>query len=155
MDEWIHTLKNPISIHLALAALDVWFRAKRDNRSILPPRSVWQVLPPIRGRHHPHTLPADVPPGREITYPEPLRPKLVSYITYDQSVFLQAPQNIVLCCPASLESNSETLRYVSREVGTDNIFRLLRELGAVISLPLFIVNGYSQTIHLLITRSIP
>ena len=35
----------------------------------------------------------------------------MSYIIYDHSDFLQAPQNIVLCCPASLESNSAARRY--------------------------------------------
>ena len=77
----------------------------------------------------------------------------VPYIANDQSHFLQAPQNFVLCCAASLESNSAALRYVFREVGTEGIFRSRPKVGAVLSLLPGRINGYSQTIHFLITCS--
>ena len=76
-------------------------------------------------------------------------------INYDQTDFLQAPHHIVLCCPANLETNSAALRFIFREHNVDAMFSLRPEAGNVLTLPATEINGISQTIHLLITRSTP
>ena len=80
---------------------------------------------------------------------------MVDYVSYDHTDFLQAQQNIALCCPANLKTNSAALRYIIREHGRDAIFQLRPELGNVLSLQSLCMNGSPQVIHLLITRETP
>ena len=53
-----------------------------------------------------------------------IKPNYVPWITYSNMDILQAPATIVICCPADLLSFSATARYVIREYGQENIFRL-------------------------------
>ena len=154
LDEWTHSFPRPTSLQSALHALDTWSRANIDNQSL--PRSVWQDLGTIKG-----CLPASCDdglsndPGRELVYHGIVRPKLVDYIQYASTDFLQASHHVVLCCPANLETNSAALRYVMREHGADTIFRLRPEVGNVLTLPVSMINDKPQTMHLLITRATP
>ena len=66
-----------------------------------------------------------------------------------------SPHHIVLCCLANLDNNSAALRYVIREHGADAIFQLRPEVGNILTLPASLIDGQSQTIHLLITRPHP
>ena len=74
------------------------------------PRSVWQDLAAIQGRSAQVCLPADDGPGREIIYPGALYPNSAEHISYDIADFLQAEGDIVLACPADLNTNSAALR---------------------------------------------
>ena len=58
-----------------------------------------------------------------ITQPK-IRPNHVPWITYSDTDILQASGTLVLCCPADLQSQSATIRYVIREYGQEAIFRL-------------------------------
>ena len=107
-----------------------------------------------RAGRTPHTcLPSDIGPGREIVYPGALRPNLVDYISYDMTDFLQAEGDIVLACPADLESNFAALRYVLQESGKERVFALRPRVSEILTIPYNITNNLTQTIHLLIVRA--
>ena len=154
LDEWTHSFPSPVSLQSALHALDTWSRANIDNQSL--PRSVWQDLGAIKGllpNACDDALSKD--PGRELVYHGAARPQLVDYVQYANTDFLQTPHHIVLCCPANLETSSAALRYVIREHGADAIFQLRPEVGNIVTLPMSLIDGHPQTIHLLITRATP
>ena len=88
----------------------------------------------------------------EIVYPGALRPDLVDYITYDMTDFLQTKGDIVLACPADLESSSAALRYVLRECGKERVFALRPRVGEILTIPDDINLAPAQTFHLLIVR---
>ena len=114
-------------------------------------RSVWQDLTTIRG--HGHIDPADEKRhGRQIVFSGALRPNLVEYIVYDQTDFLKVQGHVASCCPADLNSNSATLRYILRECGIDKVFQLLPKAGEVLIIPSSSSFMDDQIIHLLITR---
>ena len=56
-----------------------------------------------------------------------------NWITYAKTDLLQAGK-VVLCCPADLVSYSATARYVIRDYGPENIFRLRPAVGTAVRL---------------------
>ena len=154
LDEWTHTFLEPKFIHSVLHTLDSWSRANIDNQPL--PRSVWQDFGAIKGhQQNPCDEPLTEDPGLDKIYTGALKPQLVDYIQYATTDFIQTPRHIVLCCPANLDTNSATLRYVIREHGVDDIFQLRPETGYTLTLPASLVDGQLQSIHLLITRATP
>ena len=154
LDEWTHSFPQPVSIQSALYALDTWSRASIDNQSL--PRSVWQDLDAIKGslpNAYDDSLTND--PGQELIYHGAARPQLVDYVHYANTDFLQAPNHIVLCCPANLETNSAALRYIIREHGADSFYQHRPEVGNILPFPTSLTDGQPQTIHLLVTRATP
>ena len=115
-------------------------------------RSVWPDFNAIRGSFKTSSGTLTDDPGGEIIYPDVLHPHLVDFVSYDQTDSLQAPHDIVVCCPANLKTNSAVLRYIFREHGSDVIFNLRPMVGNILTLPIATVNGKRHTIHLLITR---
>ena len=149
MDERSHIFPEPFCIPSALSALDVCARAIIDNRSL--PRSVWHDLGAIKRRQNLGVDALDETLGWEIFYPGVPWPHLVDYINYDQTYFLRAPHLITKCFSA----NPQMVSALFREHGRNTIFRLQPELGIVLTLSECIVNGFTQVINLLITRSTP
>ena len=98
-------------------------------------------------------LPADDGPGREIIYPGALYPNSAEHISYDITDFLQAEGDIVLACPADLNTNSAALRYVLRECGKESVFSLRFKVGEILTIPPDINLNPNQSIHLLIIRA--
>ena len=117
------------------------------------PRSVWQDLAAVQGRTPRVCLPADNGPGREIIYPGALYPAPTEHLSYDVTDFLQVEGDIVLACPADLETNSAALRYVLRECGKENVFSLRPKVGEILTIPSDINPNPNQSIHLLIIRA--
>ena len=99
------------------------------------PRSVWQDLAAIQGRTLRVCLPADNGPGREVIYPGILHPAPTEHLSYDVTDFLQVEGDMVLACPADLETNSAALRYVLRECGKENVFSLRPKVGEILTIP--------------------
>ena len=151
LDEWTHTFEIPLSPKAALSTLDTWVKASSDNRAM--PRSVWQDLAAVQGRSAQVCLPADEGPGREIVYPGALYPNLAKHISYDITAFLQAEGDIVLACPADLNTNSAALRYVLRECGKESVFSLRPKVGEILTITPDINPNPNQSIHLLIIRA--
>ena len=81
------------------------------------------------------------------------RPNYVPWITYSDTDVLQAPGTVVLCCPADLLSYSATARYVIREYGQENIFRLRPLVGTAIHLIHSPTAPWNNEIFLLCTRA--
>ena len=98
-------------------------------------------------------LPPDGGPGRELVYPGVLRPNLVEYISYDLTDLLQAQDDIVLACPAGLETHAAALRYVLRECGREEVFSLRPRVGEVLTLTRAFTKNTSLTVHLRIVRA--
>ena len=151
LDEWTHTFEIPLPPKAVLSTLDTWVTASSDNRAM--PRSVWQDLAAIQGRAPRVCLPADNGPGREIIYPGILHPAPTEHLSYDVTDFLQVKGDIVLACPADLETNSAALRYVLRECGKENVFSLRPKVGENLTIPPDINPNPNQSIHLLIIRA--
>ena len=143
LDEWTHTFEIPLSPKAALSTLDTWVKAGSDNRS------VWQDLA-VQGSTPRVCLPADNGPGREIIYPGVLYPAPTEHLSYDVSDFPQVEGDIVLACPADLETNSAALRYVLRECGKENVVSLRPKVGEILTIPSDINPNPNQSIHLLI-----
>ena len=102
---------SPIPIQFQFAALVVWSRAK----VAVNPKIGRQDLPAIRG--HQYMEESDWVNHWQSPWPWvnlSLSPTswFSNLYAYDHTDFLQAPQNIVRCCPATLESNSTALLYV-------------------------------------------
>ena len=114
------------------------------------PRSVWQDLVAIQGRTPRVCLPAD---NGEINYPGILHPAPTEHLSYDVTDFLQVEGDMVLACPADLETNSAALRYVLRECGKENVFSLRPKVGEILTIPPDIKPNPNQSIHLLIIRA--
>ena len=87
-----------------------------------------------------------------ITQPK-TRPNYLPWITYDNTIILQAPDTAVLCCPADLVSYSATARYVIREYGQENKFRLGPAVGTAVHLVGSPTAPRSNEIFLLCTRA--
>ena len=87
-----------------------------------------------------------------ITQPK-TRPNYLPWITYDNTDILQAPGAVILCCPADLLSYSATIRYVIREYGQENIFRLRPSVGTAIRLVRSPTAPWNNEIFLLCTRA--
>ena len=133
LDECTHTFQIPLSPKAALSTLDTWVKASSDNRAM--PLSLWQDLAAIQGRSAQVCLPADDGPGRETVYPGALYPNLADHILNDITDFLQAEGDIVLACPADLNTNSAALRYVLRECGKESVFSLRPKVGEILTIP--------------------
>ena len=87
-----------------------------------------------------------------ITHPK-TRPNYLPWITYTNTVVLQAPGTVVLCCPADLVSYSATTRYVIREYGQEDIFRLRPAVGTATRLVRSPTAPWNNEIFLLCTRA--
>ena len=149
LDEWTHTFEEPLHVKAAVSTLDTCVRANVANQAL--PRSVWQDLAAIQVRTARVCLPSDNGPGREIVYPNSLRPDVVEYILYETTDFLQAEGHTALACPADLELSSAALRCLLRECGREQVFSLRPRVGEILTLTPSITNKCSQSIHLMIT----
>ena len=87
-----------------------------------------------------------------ITQPK-TRPNYLPWITYANTDILQAPGTVVLCCPADLVSYSATTRYVIREYGHENKFRLRPAISTAVRLVHSPSAPWSNEIFLLCTRA--
>ena len=149
LDDWTHSFTAPVTIHTELGTLDSWSTANVHDQSLS--RSVWQDLSAIRGQNH-IDLADEKGPGRQIVFPGALRPNLVDYIVYDQTDFLQVQGHVAICCPADLNTNSASLRYILRKCSGDKIFQLRPTAGEVLTIPSSLSLMVNQVIHLMITR---
>ena len=87
-----------------------------------------------------------------ITQPR-TRPSYVPWITYSNTDILQAPGTVVLCYPADLFSYSVTARYVIREYGQENIFRLKPSVVTAVRLDRSSTASWNNQIFLVCIRA--
>ena len=67
--------------------------------------------------------------------------------------YIAGPGTVVLCCAADLVSYSATARYVIREYGHQNIFRLRPAVGTAVRLVSSPTAPWSNEVFLLCTRA--
>ena len=128
LDRSTYTPESPIT---ALAALSIdhdWSCIHMGNRPLR--RTIWEDRRAVFEHLTPQPIDEQENAAGKwlITQPR-TKPNYVPWITYSNADILQASGTIVLCCAADILSFSATTRYVIREYGQENIFRLKTSVG--------------------------
>ena len=152
LDRQSYTPEKPVTVNEALSIAHDWSSTNMGGRPLR--RTVWEDRKAILQ----HLAPQ--PDGDQgnttgkwlITQPK-TRPNYLPWITYANTDILQAPGTVILCCPADLLSYSATTRYVIREYGQENIFRLKPAVGTAIRLVRSPTAPWDNEIFLLCTRA--
>ena len=152
LDRQSYTPEKPVTVNEALSIAHDWSSTNMGGRPLR--RTVWEDRKAILQ----HLAPQ--PDGDQsnttgkwlITQPK-TRPNYLPWITYANTDILQAPGTVILCCPADLLSYSATTRYVIREYGQENIFRLRPAVGTAIRLVRSPTAPWNNEIFLLCTRA--
>ena len=152
LDRQPYTPEKPVTVNEALSIAHDWSSTNMGGRPLR--RTVWEDRKAILQ----HLAPQ--PDGDQsnttgkwlITQPK-TRPNYLPWITYANTDILQAPGTVILCCPADLLSYSATTRYVIREYGQENIFRLRLAVGTAIRLIRSPTAPWNNEIFLLCTRA--
>ena len=152
LDRQSYTPETPVTVNEALSIAHDWSSTNMGGRPLR--RTVWEDRKAILQ----HLAPQ--PDGDQsnttgkwlITQPK-TRPNYLPWITYANTDILQAPGTVILCCPADLLSYSATTRYVIREYGQENIFRLRPAVGTAIRLVRSSTAPWNNEIFLLCTRA--
>ena len=79
--------------------------------------------------------------------------KLPAVDTLRCNGYIAGPRTVVLCCPADLVPYSATARYVIREYGQENIFRLRPAVVTAVRLAISQTAPWSNEIFLLCNRA--
>ena len=130
LDRQTYTPEKPITALEALSIVHDWSCTNMGDR---PLRStVWQECKAILDHLAPRPIDnrSDITCKWLITQPKS-RPNYLPWIIYATTDILQAPGTVILCCPVDQVSYSATARYVIREYGQENIFRLRPAVGTV------------------------
>ena len=136
----------------ALSVMHSWSCVHMGNRPLR--RTIWNdrkaifahlMLNPLEN-HAEET-------GKWLISQPKIRPSHVSWITYSDTDILQASGTLVLCCPADLQSQSATIRYIIREYGQETIFRLKPSVGTATCLQYSHTAPWYNQIFLLYTRA--
>ena len=151
LDRQSYTPEKPVTVNEALSIAHDW-SSTMGGRPLR--RTVWEDRKAILQ----HLAPQ--PDGDQsnttgkwlITQPK-TRPNYLPWITYANTDILQAPGTVILCCPADLLSYSATTRYLIREYGQENIFRLRPAVGTAIRLVRSPTAPWNNEIFLLCTRA--
>ena len=152
LDRLTYTPEMPISPLEALSVMHSWSCVHMGNRPLR--RTIWDdrkaifahfMLNPLEN----HTEET----GKWLISQPKIRPSHVSWITYSDTDILQASGTLVLCCPADLQSESATIRYIIREYGQETIFRLKPSVGTATCLQYSHTVPWYNQIFLLYTRA--
>ena len=133
LDRLTYTPDTPMSTLEALSIMHSWSCKHMGNRPLH--RTIWEDRRAIFG--HLTSKPLDdheEDTGKWLISQPKVRPNHVPRITYSDTDILQASGTLVLCCPADLQSQSATIRYIIREYGQEAIFRLNPSVGTAICL---------------------
>ena len=152
LDRQSYPPEKPVTVNEALSIAHDWSSTNTGGRPLR--RTVWEDRKAILQ----HLAPQ--PDGDQsnitgkwlITQPK-TRPNYLPWITYANTDILQAPGTVILCCPADLLSYSATTRYVIREYGQENIFRLRPAVGTAIRLVRSPTAPWNNETFLLCTRA--
>ena len=123
----------PMSTLEALSIMHSWPCMHMGNRPLH--RTIWEDRRATFG--HLTSKPLDnheEDTGKWLISQPTIRPNHVPWITYSDRDILQASGTLVLCCPADLQPQSATFRYIVREYGQKAIFRLKPSVGTAICL---------------------
>ena len=154
LDKSTYTFSVPVTVSEALSVVHDWSNTNMGNRPLR--RTVWQDRKAILDHRtsvqvSPHTT------ARKLLRSQPkTRPKYLTWITYNDTDIvgtIQARGTVVICCPADLTSFSALARYVIREYGQEDIFRLRPTVGKAIYIARSPNAPWNTDIVLLVTRA--
>ena len=152
LDRQFYTPEKPITVSEALSIVHDWSSTNLGDRPLR--RTVWEDRKAILQHLTPRpTDDQSRTTGKWLITQPKTRPNYLPWISYDNTDILQAPGTVILCCPADLLSYSATIRYVIREYGQENIFRLRPSVGTAIRLTRSPTAPWNNEIFLLCTRA--
>ena len=151
LDKHTYTFENPVTVLEALSVVPDWSCTNLGDRPLR--RTVWQDRKAILDHLTPIQDNQSTVTGKLlITHPK-IKPNYLSWIYYEETDILQARGTVVICCPGDLLSHSAMARYVIREYGQEEIFRLRPAVGKAIHLTRSPATPLNNEMFLLITRA--
>ena len=152
LDRLTYTPETPIPTLEALSIIHNWSYIHMGDRPLH--RTIWEDRRAVFGHLTPQPTNNHEKDTGELLITQPkIRPNHVPWIIYSNTDILQAPGTVVLCCPVDLQSHSETVQYIIREYGQENIYRLKPSVGTAIRLKHSPTAPWDNQIFLMCTRA--
>ena len=151
LDKHTYTFENPVTVLEALSVVHDWSCTNLGDRPLR--RTVWQDRKAILDHLKPSQDNQSTVTGKLLTTHPKVKPNYLPWISYDETDILQARGTVVICCPADLLSYSAMARYVIREYGQEEIFKLRPAVGKAIHLAKSPDAPWNNDMFLLFTRA--
>ena len=151
LDKYTYAFENPVTVLEALSVVHDWSCTNLGDRPLR--RTVWQDRKVIMDHLTPSQDNQSTVTGKLLTTHPEVKPNYLPGITYDETDTLQAPGTVVICCPADFLSYSAMVRYVIRDYGQEETFRLRPAVGKTIHLDKSPDAPWNNDMFLLFTRA--
>ena len=151
LDKHTYTFENPVTVLEALSVVHDWSCTNLGDRPLR--RTVWQDRKAILDHLKLSQDNQSTVTGKLLTTHPKVKPNYLPWISYDETDILQARGTVVICCPADLLSYSAMARYVIREYGQEEIFKLRPAVGKAIHLAKSPDAPWNNDMFLLFTRA--
>ena len=151
LDKYTYAFENPVTVLEALSVVHDWSCTNLGDRPLR--RTVWQDHKAILDHITPNQDNQSTVTGKLLTTHPKVKPNYLSWISYEETDILQARDTVAICCPADLLSYSAMARYVIREYGQEEIFKLRPAVGKAIHLAKSPDAPWNNDMFLLFTRA--
>ena len=151
LDKYTYTFENPVTVLEALSVVHDWSCTNLGDRPLR--RTVWQDRKAILDHLTPRQDNQSTVTGKLLTTHPKFKPNYLSWISYEETDILQSRGTVAICCPADLLSYSAMARYVIREYGLEEIFRLRPTVGKAIRLARSPNAPWNNEMFLIFTRA--
>ena len=151
LDKYTYAFENPVTVLEALSVVHDWSCTNLGDRPLR--RTVWQDHKAILDHLTPNQDNQSTITGKLLTTHPKVKPNYLSWISYEETDILQARDIVAICCPADLLSYSAMARYVIREYGQEEIFRLRPAVGKAVHLTRSPSAPWNNEMFLLVTRA--
>ena len=151
LDKYTYTFENPVTVLEALSVVHDWSCTNLGDRPLR--RTVWQDRKAILDHLTPRQDNQSTVTGKLLTTHPKFKPNYLSWISYEETDILQARGTVAICCPADLFSYSAMARYIIREYGQEEIFRLRPTVGKAIHLARSLNAPWNNEMFLIFTRA--
>ena len=151
LDKYTYTFENPVTVLEALSVVHDWSCTNLGDRPLR--RTVWQDRKAILDHLTPRQDNQSTVTGKLLTTHPKFKPNYLSWISYEETDILQAGGTVAICCPADLLSYSAMARYVIREYGQKESFRLRPTVGKAIRLARSPNAPWNNEMFLIFTRA--
>ena len=151
LDKYTYAFENPVTVLEALSVVHDWSCTNLGDRPLR--RTVWQDHKAILDHLTPNQDNQSTVTGKLLTTHPKVKPNYLSWISYEETDILQARDTVAICCPADLLSYSAMARYVIREYGQEEIFRLRPAVGKAVHLTRSPSAPWNNEMFLLVTRA--
>ena len=151
LDKYTYAFENPVTVLEALSVVHDWSCTNLGDRPLR--RTVWQDHKAILDHLTPNQDNQSTVTGKLLTTHPKVKPNYLSWISYEETDILQARDTVAICCPADLLSYSAMARYVIRENGQEEIFRLRPAVGKAVHLTRSPSAPWNNAMFLLVTRA--